>query len=155
VYGAQSAGCDPIAAALHAHTDTIAPVRPTGIAKSLNIGDPAAGPFALDVVRRSGWMDVADDDEIRAGIRLLAGTTGIFAETAGGVTVAVLGKLVASGRLDPDAETVVFNTGEGLKTLDAVAGLVGPTHRVKPSLRSARDGPAAVMSLGVGGDLGY
>jgi len=115
-------------------------VKPTGIAKSLNIGDPAAGAYAIEAVTRTGgWMDYADDDEIRAGIRLLAETTGVFAETAGGVTVAVLKKLVASGRLDPDAETVVYNTGEGLKTLDAVAGLVGPTHRIKPSLRGARD----------------
>jgi len=140
VFGAQSAGCDPIVAALHAGADVITPVRPTGIAKSLNIGDPAAGLYALEAVRRTGgWMESADDDEIREGIRLLARTTGIFAETAGGVTVAVLRKLVASGRLDPEAETVVYNTGEGLKTVDAVAGQVGPTYRVKPSLRAARD----------------
>jgi len=140
VFGAQSAGCNPIAVALHAGTDVITPVKPTGIAKSLNIGDPAAGLYALDAVRRTGgWMDYADDDEIRDAIRLLARTTGIFAETAGGVTVAVLRKLVDAGRLDPDAETVVFNTGEGLKTLDAVAGLVGPTHRVRPTLKAARE----------------
>jgi threonine synthase len=139
VFGAQSAGCNPIAAALHAGSDTITPVRPTGIAKSLNIGDPAAGLYALEAVRRTGgWMEYADDDEIRAGIRLLARTTGVFAETAGGVTVAVLRKLVESGRLDPAAETVVFNTGEGLKTLDAIAAQVGPTHRIKPNLRAAR-----------------
>jgi threonine synthase len=84
-------------------------------------------------------MDYADDDEIRAGIRLLAETTGIFAETAGGTTVAVLKKLIESGKLDPEKETVVYNTGEGLKTLDAVAELVGPTHRIKPSLRGARE----------------
>ncbi|BCJ66071.1 threonine synthase [Polymorphospora rubra] len=140
VFGAQSTGCNPIATALHADTDTITPVKPTGIAKSLNIGDPAAGAYAIEAVRRTGgWMDHADDDEIRAGIRLLARTTGVFAETAGGTTVAVLKKLVDSGRLDPTAETVVYNTGEGLKTLDAIAGLVGPTHRVKPSLRAARE----------------
>jgi threonine synthase len=140
VFGAQSAGCNPIATALHAGTDVITPVKPTGIAKSLNIGDPAAGLYALEAVRRTGgWMDYADDDEIRDAIRLLARTTGVFAETAGGVTVAVLRKLVAAGKLDPEAETVVFNTGEGLKTIDAVAGLVGPTHRVRPSLRAARE----------------
>ncbi|MEV0728805.1 threonine synthase [Polymorphospora sp. NPDC050346] len=140
VFGAQSTGCNPIATALHAGTDTISPVKPTGIAKSLNIGDPAAGAYAIEAVRRTGgWMDHADDDEIRDGIRLLARTTGVFAETAGGTTVAVLKKLVDSGRLDPAAETVVYNTGEGLKTLDAIAGLVGPTHRVKPSLRAARE----------------
>ncbi|WP_018811615.1 threonine synthase [Salinispora pacifica] len=140
VFGAQSAGCSPIAAALHADSDTINPVKPTGIAKSLNIGDPAAGPYALESVRRTGgWMAAADDDEIRAGIRLLARTAGVFAETAGGVTVAVLRKLVESGRLDPTAETVIFNTGEGLKTLDAVADQAGPSHRIKASLRAARD----------------
>lgn len=140
VFGAQSAGCSPIAAALHADSDTINPVKPTGIAKSLNIGDPAAGPYALESVRRTGgWMAAADDDEIRAGIRLLARTAGVFAETAGGVTVAALRKLVESGRLDPTAETVIFNTGEGLKTLDAVADQAGPSHRIKASLRAARD----------------
>ncbi|MFC7549723.1 threonine synthase [Plantactinospora sp. GCM10030261] len=140
VFGAQSAGCNPIVTALRAGTDVIAPVRPTGIAKSLNIGDPAAGQYALEAVRRTGgWMDEATDDEIRAGIRLLARTTGVFAETAGGVTVAVLRKLVESGRLDPARETVVYNTGEGLKTLDAVATEVGPTHQVRPSLRALRE----------------
>ena len=140
VFGAQSAGCNPIAVALHKGTDEIIPVKPTGIAKSLNIGDPAAGVYALESVRRTGgWMEYVDDDEIRAGIELLARTTGVFAETAGGVTTAVLKKLVESGKLDPSAETVIFKTGDGLKTLDAVAGTVGPTHRVKPSLKSVRE----------------
>jgi threonine synthase len=140
VFGAQSAGCNPIAAALQAGANEITPVKPTGIAKSLNIGDPAAGLYAIEAVRRTGgWMDDVDDDEIRDGIGLLARTTGVFAETAGGVTVAVLRKLVASGRLDPDAETVIFNTGEGLKTLDAVEGRVGPTYSIRPSLRAAKD----------------
>jgi threonine synthase len=140
VFGAQSAGCNPIATALQGGTDEIVPVKPTGIAKSLNIGDPAAGAYAIETVKRTGgWMDYADDDEIRAAIQLLAETTGVFAETAGGTTVAVLKKLVESGKLDPAKETVVFNTGEGLKTLEAVAELVGPTHRIKPSLRGARE----------------
>jgi threonine synthase len=137
VFGAQSAGCEPIVAALRAGTDEIVPVKPTGIAKSLNIGDPAAGRYALAAVRRTGgWMESVDDGEIREGIRLLARTAGMFAETAGGVTVGVLRKLAADGRLDPAAETVIFNTGEGLKTLEAVAA--GPTHRVRPSLPAAR-----------------
>src|SRR2546430_3982282 len=111
VFGAQSAGCNPIAVALHAGTDTITPVRPTGIAKSLNIGDPAAGLYALEAVTRTGgWMDYADDDEIRAGIRQLARTTGLFAETAGGVTTAALRKLVESGRPGPDAATAGSHT---------------------------------------------
>lgn len=140
VFGAQSEGCNPIATALHHGSDEIVPVKPTGIAKSLNIGDPAAGIYALESVRRSGgWMDYVNDDEIRDGIRLLARTTGVFAETAGGVTTAVAAKLVASGKLDPQLETVIYNTGEGLKTIDAVAAQVGPTYQVKPSLRAARE----------------
>ncbi|ADD40160.1 threonine synthase [Stackebrandtia nassauensis] len=138
VFGAQSSGCNPIATALRAGTDEITPVKPTGIAKSLNIGDPAAGPYAIESVRRTGgWMADVDDDEIREGIRLLARTTGVFAETAGGVVVATLKKLLAEGRLDPEAETVIYNTGEGLKTLDAVTA--GPTHQVKPSLKSVKE----------------
>ncbi|GAB3997040.1 threonine synthase [Glycomyces albus] len=140
VFGAQSAGCSPIADAFADGTDRITPVKPTGIAKSLNIGDPAAGPYAIEACRSTGGgMAKVDDDEIREGIRLLAATTGIFAETAGGVVVATLRKLLESGRLDPDAETVIYNTGDGLKTLDAVSSLVGPTHTVKPSLKSARE----------------
>ncbi len=140
VFGAQSSGCNPIATAFANGWDTCRPVRPTGIAKSLNIGDPADGPYALDVVRRTGGaMAHVDDDEIRAGIELLASTTGVFAETAGGVTVAVLRKLLERGQLNPAAETVVYNTGEGLKTIDAVAGRVGPTYTIEPSLRAARD----------------
>ncbi|WP_025272738.1 threonine synthase [Haloglycomyces albus] len=139
VFGAQSAGCSPISDAFNADTDVIDPVKPTGIAKSLNIGDPAAGPYAIESARSTGGaFDKVDDDEIREGIRLLAATTGIFAETAGGVSVAVLRKLLRDGKLDPDAETVVYNTGEGLKTLDAVGDLVGPTHTVDPSLKSAK-----------------
>ncbi|MFC4337248.1 threonine synthase [Salininema proteolyticum] len=139
VFGAQSAGCSPIADAFDADTDVITPVKPTGIAKSLNIGDPAAGPYAIESVRATGGAFAkVDDDEIREGIRLLARTTGIFAETAGGVSVATLKKLLDEGRLDPDAETVVYNTGEGLKTLDAVAAQAGPTHTVDASLKSAK-----------------
>jgi threonine synthase len=138
VFGAQSAGCAPIVTALRDGTDEVRPVKPAGIAKSLNIGDPAAGPYALAAVRRTGgWMAAVDDEEIRDGISLLARTTGIFGETAGGVTVAGLRALLQGGQLDPDAETVVFNTGEGLKTLDAI--VVGPTHRAAPSLRALRE----------------
>ena len=139
VFGAQSAGCSPIAAAFHAGQDVVQPVRPTGIAKSLNIGNPADGPYALDAVRRTGGSFAAvGDEEIRNGIRLLARTEGIFGETAGGVTVAVLRRLLESGALDPDAETVIYNTGDGLKTLDAVAGVVGPSVTIAPTLRAVR-----------------
>jgi threonine synthase len=140
VFGAQSTGCNPISTAFANGWDVVQPVRPTGIAKSLAIGNPADGPYALDAVRRTGGA-IADvgDDEVRAGIALLARTEGIFAETAGGVVVATLRRLLDSGALDPDAETVIFNTGDGLKTLDAVAAQLGPTHTVTPSLASARD----------------
>ena len=140
VYGAQSAGCDPIATAFDNGWDVVRPVKPTGIAKSLNIGNPADGPYALDAIRRTGGsVGRVGDDEIVTGIRDLARTTGVFAETAGGVTVAVLRQLVERGLLDPAKETVVLNTGEGLKTLDPLVPVVGPTHRVEPSLRSLRD----------------
>jgi threonine synthase len=140
VFGAQSAGCSPIATAYEQGQDVVTPVKPTGIAKSLNIGNPADGPYALDAVRSSGGaMAQVNDDEIRAGIRLLARTTGVFAETAGGVTVAVLKKLAESGALDTSAETVVYNTGDGLKTLDAVASQVGPTAVIPPTLKGMRE----------------
>ena len=127
VFGAQSAGCSPIATAFASGADEVIPVRPTGIAKSLNIGNPADGPYALDAVRSTGGaMAAVDDDEIREGIRLLARTTGVFAETAGGVTVAVLKKLVESGAIDTSVETVVYNTGDGLKTIDAVSDGAAP-----------------------------
>ena len=139
VYGAQSAGCAPIATAFAEQSDDVRPVRPTGIAKSLNIGSPADGPYALDAVRRSGGaMAAVDDDEIRAGIALLARTTGVFAETAGGVTVAVLRKLVETGQIDTSRETVVFNTGEGLKTIDAISGGVAPTAIIAPTVKGMR-----------------
>ena len=139
IFGAQSAGCDPIATAFDNGWDVVKPVKPTGIAKSLNIGNPADGPYALDAIRRTGGaVGRVGDDEIVQGIRDLARTTGVFAETAGGVTVAVLRQLVGDGRLDPAKETVVLNTGEGLKTLDPLEPVVGPTHRVEPSLKSVR-----------------
>ncbi|GAA1998707.1 threonine synthase [Nakamurella flavida] len=135
VFGAQATGCSPVAAAFKAGEDVVRPVRPDTIAKSLAIGNPADGPYVLDVVRRTGGAveDVSDDDVIDA-IKLLARTEGIFAETAGGVTVATLRKLLATGALDPDEETVIFNTGDGLKTLDAIASSVGPTATIKPTL---------------------
>jgi threonine synthase len=140
VFGAQSAGCAPIATAFATGSSEVVPVRPTGIAKSLNIGNPADGPYALDAVRSTGGaIDFADDDEIRAGISLLARTTGVFAETAGGVTVAVLRKLVEQGAIDTSRETVVFNTGDGLKTIDAVAGSARPTAVIAPTVRGMRE----------------
>jgi threonine synthase len=134
IFGAQATGCSPVAAAFKAGLDVVRPVRPATIAKSLAIGNPADGPYVLDVTRRTGGaVEDVGDEEVVDGIRLLARTEGVFAETAGGVTVAVLAKLVREGLLDPDLETVVFNTGDGLKTLDAVAPAVGPVGTIEPT----------------------
>jgi threonine synthase len=134
VFGAQATGCSPVSKAFKAGYDVVAPVKPDTIAKSLAIGNPADGPYVLDVCRRTnGAVEDVTEEEIVDGIRLLARTEGIFGETAGGVTVGVLRKLLASGQLDPEAETVVFNTGDGLKTLDAVAPEVLPTVTIPPS----------------------
>jgi len=119
--GAQAEGCSPVARAFGEGHDVCRPVRPKTIAKSLAIGNPADGPYALDLARRSGGaIDAVDDDEIKAGIRLLAETTGIFTETAGGVTTATLAKLAARGDIGADERVVLIITGDGLKTLDAV-----------------------------------
>jgi threonine synthase len=131
--GAQAEGCSPVASAYAAGLDVCKPVRPDTIAKSLAIGNPADGPDALDLARRSGGaIDAVSDDEIRAGIRLLAETTGIFTETAGGVTTAVLAKLAERGDIDPGERVVLIITGEGLKTLDAVRGTFA-TFEIAPS----------------------
>ena len=120
--------------AFQAGHDVIRPVKPDTIAKSLAIGNPADGPYALDVVRRTGGA-IADvsDDEIVEGIKLLARTEGIFAQTAGGVVVATYRKLLEQGLIDPAAEVVLLNTGDGLKTLDAVAPTSQPTFTISPS----------------------
>jgi threonine synthase len=139
VFGAQAAGCDPVAAAFKAGHDVVRPVRPKTIAKSLAIGNPADGPYVLDVVRRTGGaVEDVTDEEVVEGIQLLARTEGIFGETAGGVTVATLRKLVSAGRLDPAAETVIINSGDGLKTLDAVASVARPSTTIPPSLEAFR-----------------
>ncbi|HEX2359045.1 MAG TPA: threonine synthase [Solirubrobacterales bacterium] len=118
--GAQAEGCSPVATAFADGVDVCKPQKPDTIAKSLAIGDPADGPYALDLARRTGGViESVSDDEIRAGIRLLAETTGIFTETAGGVTVGVLAKLAEQGAIGADERVVVYVTGEGLKTLDA------------------------------------
>jgi threonine synthase len=119
--GAQGDGCAPVATAFAEGHDVCRPVRPSGIAKSLAIGNPADGPYALDLARKSGGaIDSVSDDEIRDGIRLLAETTGIFTETAGGVTTAVVRKLAERGDIGSAERVVLVITGEGLKTLDAV-----------------------------------
>jgi len=119
--GAQATGCSPVAVAYEAGHDFCRPVKPKTIAKSLAIGNPADGPYALDLARSSGGsIDAVSDDEIRAGIRLLAETTGVFTETAGGVTTATLAKLAERGDIGRDERVVLVITGDGLKTLDAV-----------------------------------
>ncbi len=134
--GAQAEGCSPVASAFAAGNEVCRPVKPNTIAKSLAIGNPADGPYALDLARRSGGsVDAVSDDEIRAGISLLAQTTGIFTETAGGVTTAVLAKLAARGDIDPEERVVLVITGEGLKTLDAVRDTF-QTHTIAPTLEA-------------------
>lgn len=140
VYGAQAEGCSPVAQAFRAGLDVVRPVRPNTIAKSLAIGNPADGPYVLDVCRRTGGaVEAVSDEEVVDAMRLLARTEGIFGETAGGVTLGVLRKLLANGQLDPDAETVVLNTGDGLKTLDAVAPVVTPSATIPPSVEAFRE----------------
>ena len=135
-HGAQAEGCSPVAQAYAGGHDVCRPVRPRTIAKSLAIGNPADGVFALEVARSTGGsIDAVTDDEIVEGIRLLAETTGIFTETAGGVTTAVLAKLAERGDLGADDRVVVYITGDGLKTLDAVRDVVS-TYDVEPSLES-------------------
>jgi threonine synthase len=137
ISGAQSAGCAPVATAFETGADFIRPVKPSGLAKSLAIGNPADGGYALDEVRRSGGaLAAVTDPEIVEGIHLLARTEGIFAETAGGVTVAVLAKLAAAGVVKPNERVVAFITGNGLKTLDAVAADCKPTVTVAPNLEA-------------------
>ena len=119
--GAQATGCSPVATAYAQGKDACRPVKPDTIAKSLAIGNPADGPYALDLARSTGGsIDDVSDQEIRDAIRLLAETTGIFTETAGGVTTAVLAKLAARGDIGADERVVLVITGDGLKTLDAV-----------------------------------
>ncbi len=131
--GAQALGCSPVATAFAAGTDVCRPVKPDTIAKSLAIGNPADGPYAIELARKSGGgIDSVTDDEIRGGIRLLAETTGIFTETAGGTTTAVLKKLADRGDIGPDERVAVVITGEGLKTLDAVRGTF-TEHEIAPS----------------------
>jgi threonine synthase len=132
--GAQAAGCSPVASAFEAGQDYCRPVKPDTIAKSLAIGNPADGPYALDLARQTGGsIDSVTEDEIREGIGLLAQTTGIFTETAGGVTVAVLAKLAQRGEIDPSERVVAYITGEGLKTLDCVRGTF-ETWEIDPTL---------------------
>ncbi|CAN5120309.1 threonine synthase [soil metagenome] len=132
--GAQATGCSPVATAWGESWDVCKPQKPDTIAKSLAIGNPADGPYALELARKTGGaIDHVSDDEIRAGIRLLAETTGIFTETAGGVTIATLAKLAERGDIDPSERVVAYITGEGLKTLDAVRDGFH-MHEIEPTI---------------------
>jgi threonine synthase len=134
--GAQAQGCSPVATAFEEGWEICKPQRPDTIAKSLAIGDPADGAYALELARRSGGaVDAVSDDEIRDGIRLLAETTGIFTETAGGVTTAVLAKLAERGAIADGERVTVVITGEGLKTLDATRDRFA-MYEIEPELES-------------------
>lgn len=136
IHGAQATGCNPISAAEKAGLDFFKPVKPNTIAKSLAIGTPADGFYALKVMKETGGhAEDVTDDEVREGIRLLAECEGIFAETAGGVTVGVAKKLIASGKIPATDSAVLCITGNGLKTLEAMTGHVGQTREIRPSLR--------------------
>src|SRR5271170_5169151 len=137
VSGAQAQGCAAVATAFAEGTDAIRPVKPHTIAKSLAIGNPADGWYALDTIRSSGGSCASvTDDEVIDGIRLLARTEGIFAETAGGVTIASLVRLVNQGVVRSDERVVVMVTGHGLKTVEALSGSVGPTATIAPTLEA-------------------
>jgi threonine synthase len=137
VSGAQAEGCSPVATAFAEGTDAIRPVKPHTIAKSLAIGNPADGWYALDAIRNSGGSCASvTDDEVVEGIKLLARTEGIFAETAGGVTIATLAKLTAQGVIRSDERVVAMVTGHGLKTVEALSGTVRPTATIAPTLEA-------------------
>jgi threonine synthase len=135
--GAQAEGCSPIAQAFREGRDFISPVKPNTIAKSIAIGNPADGVYAVDIANKTGGqIESVNDTEIIEGIKLLAETEGIFTETAGGTTIAVLKKLVEAGKIDPEETTVVYITGNGLKTQEAVQGYIGEPLTIDPKLDS-------------------
>lgn len=147
--GAQAEGCSPIAQAFRDERDFISPVKPSTIAKSLAIGNPADGVYALEIARKTnGNIESVTDAEIIDGIKLLAETEGIFTETAGGTTVAVLKKLVEAGKIDPDETTVVYITGNGLKTQEAVNGYIGEPLTIEPKLESFEHALERAQTLG-------
>lgn len=137
VFAAQATGCSPITAAVKNQTDVIRPVKPDTVAKSLAIGNPADGYYATQVVKETGgYAEDAGDGEIIDAIKLLARTEGVFAETAGGVTLACAKKLIAAGKIKRDETTVICITGNGLKTQEALQGHARSPHYIKPNLAS-------------------
>jgi threonine synthase len=141
IYGAQATGCAPISHAMKRGSDLVKPVSsPKTIAKSLAIGTPADGYYAIHSMRKTGGTtEDCTDEEIVDGIRLLAEYAGIFAETAGGVTVACAKKLIASGAIPADGSAVLCITGHGLKTQEAIQGKCGSPRIINPSLREFED----------------
>jgi len=138
--GAQALGCSPVVTAWDENTLDVIPVKPKTIAKSLAIGNPADGYYSLKIMKQSGGTAVSvDDDEIIEGMKLLARTEGIFAETAGGVTVAVTKKLAAQGIIDPDELVVVYVTGNGLKTQEALVGSLDSPVYVRATMASVEE----------------
>ncbi len=134
-FGAQATGCSPIVHAVKNNLDNIEPQRPNTIARSLAIGNPADGTAASKMIRETGgWAEDVSDIEIVSGIQELAETEGIFTETAGGVTTAVTARLYAQGRIAPDELTVSCITGNGLKTIDAIAGQYHQGRAIRPRL---------------------
>ncbi|MFN8233748.1 MAG: threonine synthase [Actinomycetota bacterium] len=150
VSGAQPAGCSPVANAFAEGTDDVRPVKANTIARSLAIGTPADGYYAIGVARKTnGVIDACTEDEIVDGIRLLAETEGVFTETAGGVTIAVLKRLAERGEIRPDEETVAFVTGNGYKTIDALEGRLEPSFHVEPDLDEFLEALEASEASGV------
>ena len=134
-FGAQATGCSPIAQAVKSGADHIEPQRPSTIARSLAIGNPADGVYATRAIRESGgWAEDVSDIEIVSAIQELAETEGVFTETAGGVTTAVTARLYAHGRIQPDELTVTCITGNGLKTTDVLQGAYEQHAAVRPRL---------------------
>ena len=137
IYAAQATGCAPIVTAAKEGSDIIKPVKPNTIAKSLAIGNPADGVYAVGTVKESGgWAEDVSDDEIVRAIKLLASTEGVFTETAGGVTLGVAKKLIEQGRIPKHESIVVCITGNGLKTQEAVTEKIGEPIKIKPNITS-------------------
>lgn len=135
ISGAQAEGCSPVATAFREGTTEVRPVKPDTIARSLAIGNPADGPYAIQTARTTGGaIEACTEAEVVEGITLLAETEGVFTETAGGVTIAVLKRLVEQGAIGPEEETVALITGNGYKTIEALEGALEPSHHVEPDL---------------------
>ncbi len=137
MYASQAKGCSPITTAIKTGAEIFRPQKPDTIAKSIAIGNPADGYVAMETVRKSGgWAEDVTDEEVIEGIRLLGRTQGIFAETAGGVTISATKKLAEQGRFGKDDIVVIALTGNGLKTQEAVFGQMGQTIGIQPNLAS-------------------